>query len=100
MINSIEPLSMAEVKKIIEKDEEKKELVDFIKRFIKLDEKQAKELKAELMALDIMKLKPQHIVKIVDFLPEDASDVYKICIDAGLTEDEVKKILDVVAKYR
>src|SRR3989338_509217 len=37
-----------------------------------------------------------YIVKIVDLLPEDASDINKIFSDISLNEDEVNKILGIV----
>ncbi len=46
-----------------------------------------------------MKLKEEHIVKIVDFMPGDASDLNKVMVDVSLDQEEVNKILDVVKKY-
>ncbi|MBI2124317.1 hypothetical protein HYT92_00855, partial [Candidatus Pacearchaeota archaeon] len=46
------------------------------------------------------KLKPENIAKIIDFLPEDASDINKIFIDTGLDENETAKIIEIVKKYR
>ncbi len=98
------PLSLTEAKKIVEtieeEKEEEKEIKDFLKKFIKLNEKEAMELRKELEALGLMKLKPEHVVKMVDLLPEDSSDINKIFTDVSLNEDEINKILEVIKKYR
>ena len=99
----MKPLSLAETKEIVETvagDEEKKEIVDFLKKFTKLSGKQAAEMKKELEGLGLLKLKEEHIVKIIDLLPEDTSDVNKIFADVSLNEDEVNKILEIVKKYK
>ena len=46
----------------------------------------------------LLKIKNEHIVKIVDLMPEDASDLNKIFTDVSLTEDETNKILDIIKK--
>ena len=48
----------------------------------------------------MLKLKQEHIVKIVDLLPEDALDLNKIFTDVSLDEDETTKILEIVKKYK
>jgi len=52
-----------------------------------------------LKALDLIKLKDEHIVKIVDFVPKSASDLNKVIIEVSLDSDEVAKILEVTGKY-
>jgi DNA-directed RNA polymerase subunit F len=98
MIIKQEPLSMAEVKKIVK--DENEELEKFVKSFVKMKPEDAENMKKELEGLGILKIKPEHIVKIADLLPEDASDVNKICVDVGLDEEEIGKILGVVKKYK
>ena len=71
----------------------------FIKKFSKLDLKNAEKLEEELESLDLIKLKEEYIIKIIDLLPEDAADLNKILVDVSLDEDETKKILEVVKKY-
>jgi len=100
MIISSEPLSMAETLEYIKKDENADEISGFIKKFNKLDIKQAKELKEEIESLNIAKIKQEWAVKILDLLPETAEELNKIFIDAGLDEDEAKKILDTIKKYK
>jgi len=101
MIKNVIPLSLAEVRESIKGvEDEKKELKAFLKKFAKLDAKEASELRKELEGTGIIKLKPENIVKIIDFLPEDASDINKIFIDTSLDENESAKIIEIVKKYR
>jgi len=101
MIKNNEPLSMAEAIKYAKKDSEsEKEIMGFIKKFTKLKPAEAKELKKKLKELDLIKLNVKHIVKLVDFLPEDSEEVNKIVIDANLNEDETKKILETIKEFK
>ena len=101
MIKNSQPLSAAEATEFVKKtDESGKEILSFIKKFVKLKSKDAKELKKKLEELDLMKLKEEHIVKIIDLLPENADELNKIFINIGLDEDETKKILDVVKEFK
>lgn len=97
-------LSMAESLNLIENiemDEEKrKELKGFIKKFIKLKNEDAISLRKELESLDLIKIKSEHISKIIDFLPENVSELNKILVDVVLNEEETNKILDIVKKYK
>ena len=92
-------LSMAEAKEIVETSNKDKEVISFLKKFSKLEAKEAKELKKELESLNILKLKDMHIAKIIDLLPEDISDLNKIFVDVSLDEDEINKILELTKKY-
>jgi len=99
----MEPLSLIEVKELLKKipeNEKSKELVAYIKKFVKISEEDGKKLKEELKTLDIIKLKPEHIAKIIDLLPEDPEDIRKIFVNVSLTENEISKILEIVKKYR
>ena len=100
IIEDLKPVSMAEAREIAEASKDKKEIVDFIKKFSKLSPKEAKELRKELEKLDISRLKDDNIVKVMDILPEDAQDLNKIFIESSLDEDEITKILETVKKYR
>lgn len=97
------PLEMSEVKKIlgsIKESEKKKQLEVFIKKFSKISKEKAKQLKKELNELGLLKVKQDHIVKIIDILPEDASDLNKIFVDVDLDEDETNKILKIIKGYK
>ncbi len=99
MIKNSEPLSMAEVLEYIKKGEET-EVAGFIKKFNKLKTKEAKELKQEIESLGIMKVRAEYLVKIMDLLPENAEELNKIFVDVSLDEDETKKILDTIKKFK
>ena len=101
MIIERTPLNMNEVEDILESlpDNPKKEEMNvFLKKFLKTKTEHAKKIKAELEKLDLLKIKQEHIVKIIDLLPSDASDLNKIFIDISLNEDETNKILEIIKK--
>ncbi|MEK6913684.1 MAG: hypothetical protein AABW47_03365 [Nanoarchaeota archaeon] len=101
MIKNNESISMAEAMEYIKKDEEAETgIVGFIKKFNKLKVKDAKELRQEIDALNIVKMKPDYVVKIIDVLPETSEELNKIFIDVSLDEDETKKILDTIKKFK
>ncbi len=100
------PISLAEVAELLgnPKEEEPKkiqQLRNYLHKFVKLNAEEARKLKQELVGLGMIKLKEQHIVKIIDILPQDAEDVRKIFVgsDVSLSQEEIEKILGVVAKY-
>ena len=103
MIKDMQALSVAEVKKTLEsvEDSEKKtQFETFLKKFSKTSFKKASELKKDLQDLNLIKLKEEHIVKIIDLMPEDASDLNKVFTDVSLDEDETKKVLELVKKHK
>ncbi len=99
MILNREALSMAEANKYIDKDAGS-DIKGFVKKFIKIKPEKAEELHKKLQKLDLMKIKEEHIAKIIDILPENADELNKIFSDVGLNEDEIKKILDTIKEYR
>ena len=99
MIRESTPLTLAEVSDLAGDTDREKEIKKFIKNFSKIDVKKARAMREELMGLGLLKLKETHIVKIVDLLPKDASDLNKILDGISLDQDEVNKILEVVKKY-
>jgi len=90
------PITMAEVAALAGDSEKGMAIKKFIKAFNKMPLKKAQELKENLKALDLIKLKESHIVKIVDFMPSDATELNKVVGDVSLDQEEVTKILDVV----
>jgi DNA-directed RNA polymerase subunit F len=99
MIIERTPLNLNEVEEIIvdsPDSERKEEMKQFLKKYLKTKPKQAKKIKESLEKLDLLKIKREHLVKIVDLLPADATDLNKIFADVSLTEDEINKILEVV----
>lgn len=103
MIKNIQPLNMSEVKGILgdlEDSEKKTQLDGFIKKFSKISKEKAEKLKKELTDLGLLKVKQEHIVKIIDIMPEEPSDLNKIFVDISLDEDETNKILEVIKKHK
>ena len=71
-----------------------------MKKFVTLNPKEAGELRKKLEDLDLMKMKAEHIVKIIDLAPENTEELNKIFVDVSLDEDETKKILDTVKEFK
>lgn len=99
MITKITPISLAEVKKIVVDIEEKKDLVNYIKKFENLDLEKTAKLSEEIRNLNNLKIKEEHVVKIVDFVPKNSEELNKIFTDVSLDEEESKKILEIVGSY-
>jgi len=97
MILSKKPLTLAEVKEYL-KDEEKTPILDYIKKFGKLSEEKAENIRKNLEKPNNTKIKEDHLVKILDFMPQDKEDINKILFDIGLTEEEEHAILEIVNK--
>ena len=101
MIKNSIPLSMIETLEYTEKSKNPKmEVKDFIKKFIKLDLKKAKGLRSQIEQLEIMQVDDSHIGKIIDFIPEDKEELNRIFIDTNLDEDDTKKILETIKKFK
>ncbi len=100
MITNNKLLSMAEISEYVKKDDDNAEFFKFLKDFVKLNSKEAKELKEKIEGLKLMKIRSEHIVKIIDLMPEDEEDLNKIFIDVSLDKDETKKVLDTVKEFK
>ena len=99
MILDKQPLNLNEAQEIIENNsdsDKKEEMKIYLKKFLKTKSERAKKIKQELESADLLKLKKEHVVKIIDLLPEDASDLNKIFTDVSLNEDETNKILEII----
>jgi DNA-directed RNA polymerase subunit F len=99
MIHDKTPITLAEVQEIVKPLEEKQEIKDYLKKFTKLKKDKALELKKELTDLNNLKIREEHIIKLVDFVPKDSDDVNKILSDVSLTEEEINAILEITKKY-
>jgi len=96
----MKPLTLVEAKKIVDENEGMESLALYFKKYIKLKMKDVEEMRKEISDLKNHKIKEDHIVKIIDFLPEDASEVNKIFTDVSLDENEIKQITAIVAKHK
>lgn len=101
MIKNMQLLSISEISEYLKEETPlTKELKGFIKKYTEISSEKAKKIKQELQDLDIIKLKEEHIVKIIDILPESKEDLNKIFTDVGLDEDESKIILDKIKELK
>ena len=101
MIKSRQFLSIAEVKGFLDKKKEKdNELKIFIEKFTELSSDDAKKLRKDLEEMKIAKLQDETIIKIIDLLPENETELNKILNGNGLDENETKKVLDAIKKYK
>jgi len=91
---------MVEALEYVKKDSESEaEVKKFMRKFIKMKPKKAEEMQKKLKDLNMMKMKQEHITKIIDLLPEDSEDLNKIFNDVSLNEDETKKILETIGEF-
>lgn len=103
MIKNREPLSMAESLKYVQKTEEEDSETDikkFIKKFVKLKPEEASKVREKLVALDLVKLKNEYIVKIIDIMPGDRENLNKVFVDVNLDDNEAKQVLDILGEFR
>lgn len=100
MIKENTSLSMTEALEYIDDRESRTQLKGFIKKFAKLNPEQAKKLREKIQNLDLLKIKQEHISKIIDLLPENKENLNKIFTDVSLTEDESKQILDSIEEFK
>jgi DNA-directed RNA polymerase subunit F len=98
MIIDRQPISMAESQQYIDKEDS--EISGFIQKFKVIKAKDALEIREKIDGLEIMKIRPEHIAKLIDILPEDKEELNKVFVDIGLDEDESNKILDIVKQYK
>jgi DNA-directed RNA polymerase subunit F len=101
MIIDQKPLSMAEALQYIKKDEsEETDVIGFIKKFTKTKKERAEALQKNLKELELMKMREEHIVKIIDLMPEDAGELNKIFVGVSLDDDEAQKILNTIKETK
>ena len=102
-----EPVPMAVAKDVMSKREklgelnyEQKLALEHLKNFTKLNEKDAKKFIEEITA--IVKMSPETLMQIVNILPKTPDELRMIFAREkfSLKEDEIKQILDVVAKFK
>ena len=97
MIEKSESLSMSEAAEYIGDNADMKA---FVKKFVKLKPEKAKELRSKIEELDLMKVRHDHISKIIDLLPESKEELNKIFSDVGLEDEEVTKLLDIIKEFK
>ena len=106
---SEDPMTLAEVKaelnKIKKRDGELNfragKCEDYLNQAVSLSASKADELKTSIEKLNIPRLKPEHIAKVVDILPATLEDVKVIFqgYTLNVSQDNMKKIAEAVAKF-
>lgn len=99
MILNQKPLTLPEVVDTIGDSDKAKEMKKFIKNFNKMKVEDALKMKEELLALDLIQLKEEHIVSLVNFVPKDATELNKVLQGVSLNQEEVDKLLNVTKNY-
>lgn len=108
-ISSETPVTMAELKEDLKKIKERdgslnfraEKTEEYMDSFATLSAKEAKELYKKIEALDVPRLKAEHIVKLVDLLPATQDEV-KIVLQGytiTLTKENMKRVADAIAEF-
>ncbi len=75
---------------------------EFLATFAKLDHKKADEIKKGIEALNIPRMKAEHICKLLDILPTDIEDI-KLALNSysvTITNENLAKISDVIKEHK
>ena len=96
MILSKKPLTIADVSEYVKKEEIKEEVSEYLKKFSKVSKEKSDEMREAIKKLNNPKIKEEHIVRAVDFLPKDQEDVNKVFLDCNLNEEEARAILEII----
>jgi len=108
-IVSKEPIGNPQVKEELEKKESERELYyreekskEFLNEFTKLSKENFDKAREEIEGLEIPRLSQEHIIKILDIMPNNGTELRAITSHSGtvLVDDNVSKILEVLDKYR
>ena len=105
--NEIKPVTLSEVKNILKKVEKEREellyeqriALEHAHKFAKLPVKKMGDLVKELSKLEF--LQEIHVYKIADIFPATEDDIKTIFAKERITlsENEIKKILEIVKKH-
>jgi DNA-directed RNA polymerase subunit F len=75
---------------------------EYLQQVALLTAKEAERLKKELEALEIPRIRPEHIVKIIDLLPVSPEEVKTVLSGYAITisNESCKKIADLVKEHQ
>jgi len=104
------PVTMAELKenlaRIKARDKElsfrSNRTEEYLNQFVLLSAKEAEKLKGELEKLEIPRVKPEHLIKIVDLLPTTPEEVKTVLSGYSVTisNENCKRIGDLVKEHQ
>ena len=106
---STEPVSNAIAGDIIKKKAKEQELTyredkvqEYLKKYQKLSKTEYEKAKKELEALEIPRLDDSHLIKILDIMPINGTELRAIVSHSGtvLVDENVEKILGVLKNYQ
>lgn len=107
---SEEPVTMAQLREDLKKIQKKEEelnmranrTMEYLDMFVTIKNSEAKELYKKIEELKIPRFKPEHIVKIIDTLPESVEELKTLIsgFSITITNENCKKIIDTVSDYK
>jgi DNA-directed RNA polymerase subunit F len=100
------PITTADLKSELEKIRKRDNALNFraekteeyLQSFVTITDKEAKELYKKIEALEIPRMRPEHIVKIIDILPASPDEV-KLVLQGytiTVTKENLKRISDAI----
>ena len=104
-----ESISLAELKDSLEKIQKRDEevgfragkAIEYINSVSVLTKKEYEELKQKIMALEVPRLKEEHINKIIDFMPKSKDDLEVIIQGYPITvsKESMEKIVSEILSF-
>lgn len=75
---------------------------DFLKKHSKLSFEEFLEIKDKIEKLEISRLEEEHIIKIVDIMPDNGTQLRSLIQNTGvvIVDDIANSILDILNQYR
>ena len=96
MIKQKQALTLVDVADLAGDSENAVKIKAFVKKFKGVDLAKAKKLKESLIDLDLVKLKEEDIVSIINFMPQDAEDLNKVLAEVSLNAEETERVLNAI----
>lgn len=104
-ISNEEPVTLVETRTTLDKIEKRDgslreraiKTKEYINMFTKkTTDKEVSELKKKLESADIGRLKPRHIIKIIDIMPKDIDSLKTLFASESITlkQEDLKKVLE------
>lgn len=104
------PVSLIEVKETLTEIEKRDEELNYLSNkakeyldaFVNLTLKEKEELHKKLIDLNLTRLKEEHIIKIIDYLPEDVEDL-KVLLQAyplSMPKKDQDAIVKAVSEFK
>lgn len=97
------PVTMAELKDKLDDIKKNTELgfranktLEYLNLFVKGSVKDEKEIKKKLMALEILRLKDKHMIKLIDLRPRDVEELKTLFMGESviMKDEDLAKILE------